>query len=452
MADMNKLRTLVPFSELDLEAQDQIHHALDLPFLKALAIMPDCHAGYSLPIGGIALLDDVLWPAAVGFDIGCGMCCCLLTDIRADSIAPKKTREKILKQILRQIPMGKGTQHERSVPYLEFQSATGNKELDRAVNAAVGAQMGTLGSGNHFIEIGRSLETGCVGVTIHSGSRAPGWKIADWHMREANEADKELPRGFLSLTSESGRQYLADMAYAEQYASDNRKHMMDAVLRIILDEYKATGKDMRFDMRVKGYMAAMVDENHNHAVVTPEGVLHRKGATPADEGRKGVIPANMKHGVWVTEGLGNEQFLSSAAHGAGRRLSRLAAKRKFDLSSHRMQMKGITCNVDKGTLDEDPRAYKDINRVMELQEGIVVTTVGRLVPMIVAKGSEVGRKTATYRCAVCGNTLTDRRGEPLAAVVVDKGLMRELGYPEERETSKGPVTYAFCEKCYENAH
>lgn len=392
MADMKKLKSLIPFEDLDKEAQDQIHHALDLPFLKRLAIMPDCHAGYSLPIGGVALLDGVLWPAAVGFDIACGMCCCLLTDIRADSIAPRKTREKILKRIAREVPLGKGIQHERSVPCQEFQSATGDRELDRTVNASATVQMGTLGSGNHFIEIGRSLETGTVGVTVHSGSRRPGWCIADWHMHRANEVDKELPRGFLSLTSDAGRQYLADMEYAEQYAHDSRTHMMETVVRIILDEYKTKGKDTRFDMRVKGYLAGMINENHNHALVTPDGVLHRKGATQANRGQMGVIPANMKQGVWITEGLGNGQFLSSASHGAGRRLSRMAAKRKFDLSSHRMQMKGITCNVDKGTLDEDPRAYKDMARVMELQEGIVVKTVDRLVPMIVAKGSEAAER------------------------------------------------------------
>jgi len=368
------------------------------------------------------------------------------------AIDNKKTREKILKRIMKEIPVGKGIRHEKTQPYKEFRSASGNKELDKKVNALIGVQLGTLGGGNHFIEIGRSREHGCVGITIHSGSRRIGYDIADYYMREANSADPDLRRGFLHLESETGRQYLADLKFAQQYALDNRTHMMKAVLHIVLGEYKEAGKDKRFDMRVKKYMAGMINENHNHAVVIPDGVLHRKGATPADEGQLGVIPANMKQGVWITEGLGNEEFLSSASHGAGRKMSRGAAKRKFDLDSHQRQMKGITCNVDNGTRDEDPRSYKDINRVMELQEEIVVRTIDHLTPLIVAKGSDTTQKKSIYRCAVCGKTLTNKHGEPLAKVVVDNGLIKELGYSETGETSKRLVTYAFCEKCYEASH
>jgi tRNA-splicing ligase RtcB (3'-phosphate/5'-hydroxy nucleic acid ligase) len=451
MSTLSKLKTLIPFNELERKAQEQIYNALKLPFLKTLAVMPDCHMGYTLPIGAVALLDEIIWPAAVGSDIACGMCCCILKDIPARAIEKQKTKDNIFKRILATIPVGLGVQHEVGVPYEEFKSASGNNKLNDAVNSNLHFQLGTLGASNHFIEIGRSREHDCVGVTIHSGSRRLGYEIADFHIREALSADPDLPRGFLHLDSEAGKAYHADLLFAQQYALDNRKHMMERLLYIILEEYKEAGKDKRFDMRVRKYMAEMINENHNHAIVTPDGVLHRKGATPADKGQLGVIPANMKDGVWITEGLGNEEFLSSSSHGAGRRMSRGDAKRRFDVESHKKQMVGITCNVDNGTLDEDPRAYKDINRVMELQESIVVRTVDHLAPLIVAKGSEKTEKKPIYRCAVCNKTMVNKHGEKLCEIVVDDGLLGKLGYSKAGETSKRLVTFAFCGKCYKEA-
>jgi tRNA-splicing ligase RtcB len=130
----------------------------------------------------------------------------------------------------------------------------------------------------------------------------------------------------------------------------------------------------------------MINENHNHAIITEDGVLHRKGATPADKGQIGVIPGNMKDGVYVTVGLGNEEYLSSASHGAGRRFSRRKAKETISISDFENDMKGIVCKVDNGTLDESPSAYKDINMVIERQEGIVIEVVDYLKPLVNIKG------------------------------------------------------------------
>ena len=445
-----RLRSLIPFQELEKDAQDQIYHALSLPFLKILAIMPDCHAGYSLPIGGVALLDKVLWPAGVGVDIGCGVCCCVLKDIPAATLESKTLKEKVLKRIVAEIPMGKGIRHSTSKSYQDFKSASGDANLDRLVNANLHSQLGTLGSGNHFLEVGKSREHDCLAVTIHSGSRRIGYDIAEFYMALANEVDKDLPKGFLHLDSPSGQAYFQDLLFAQQFALDNRKAMMVAVLSIILEEYKEAGKDRRYEMRIKQYLEAMINENHNHAVVTPEGVLHRKGATPADEGQLGVIPANMKQGVWITVGLGNPEYLSSASHGAGRAMSRGDAKRKFDLASHQSQMKGIVCNIDNGTIDEDPRSYKKIDRVLELQEGIVVKVIDHLTPLIVAKGSESVERVSIFRCASCGRTLTNKFGETLILHVVDDDLLERLGYPKVRETRKHLIAHAFCGKCHES--
>jgi len=374
MANLEKLKTLIPLHELEQGAQQQIYNNLKLDFLKALAIMPDCHQGYLLPIGGVALLDNVISPEYVGFDEGCGMCC-VITNILAIELKPRSLL-KIFEAIYGKVPVGVGIC--RSSPYSEidhFSSASGDKDLNKEVNLKQYIQVGTLGSGNHFIEIGVNRE-GYITITIHSGSRKPGHTIAEYYINKSNQEDKDLPNGFLRLDGDLGKSFIQDLNWALKFALDNRRLMMIDVLEILGFNNNEIGQ----------YIKGMINENHNHAIITPEGVLHRKGATPADKDMLGVCPGTMKSGVYITKGLGNKEYLSSSSHGAGRKMSRGAAKKKITIEQHKKWMKGIIAKVDKSTLDEAHGAYKDLDKVIDAQKGIVLEVVDFIRPIINVKG------------------------------------------------------------------
>lgn len=368
MAGNNKLRSLIDLSLLEPGAVDQIEAALDLPFLEALAIMPDCHPGYHLPIGGVALLREVVSPSYVGYDIGCGMCH-VKTNLAAEDISGRE--DFIYSEVYRRIPVGFASRRS-PLEYKEFRSASGDRKLDKKVADKLYVQLGTLGGGNHFIELGETRD-GSLAVTVHSGSRNIGHSIASYHMRVAKEKDSDLPHGFLRLRGKYGREYLADMDFALEFALENRKVMM-------LELFDILGVP-------NGLIGGMINQNHNHAVVGKDGtVLHRKGATPAEKGELGVIPGNMRDGVYVTRGLGARKYLCSASHGAGRAMSRKAARKKHTLKEFREAMAGITARVEPSTLDEAPFAYKDLDEIIRMQEGVVIEVVDRTRPIINIKG------------------------------------------------------------------
>ena len=372
--NLKKLRSLIPLEQLEWSAQNQIYDALKLDFLIKLAIMPDCHTGYSLPIGGVALLDSVISPGYVGYDIGCGMCY-ILTDIIAANFFKRKSKKiQIFEQIYEKVPVG-FTWREKGLLYYDFKSASGNKKLNDKVHSRLFVQLGTLGGGNHFIELGENRE-GYLTVTIHSGSRNIGHSIASYYMKLSKNVDKKLPNGFLHLEGEIGQQYLQDMNFALDYALENRKIMMETVLSIL-------GYNSH---EINTLIRNMVNENHNHAVVDKNKVLHRKGATPAEKGQIGIIPGSMKTGVYITEGLGNPHYLYSASHGAGRKMARKAAKKKITMERFRDQMDGIVAKVTHETKDEAPDAYKNLHNVVKEQEGIVIKTIDYAEPLINVKG------------------------------------------------------------------
>lgn len=372
---LEKLRTLIPMHELEIDAQNQIYDALKLDFLIKLAIMPDCHTGYSLPIGGVALLDSVISPGYVGYDIGCGMCYIPTRIVGGSFFKRERKKVQIFKEIYKKIPVG-FTWREKGLSYNDFKSASNNKELNEKVESRLFVQLGTLGGGNHFIEIGEDRE-GYLAITIHSGSRNMGHSIASYYMKLSKHVDKDLPNGFLYLNGDLGQQYLRDMNFALEYALENRKIMMKSVLSIL--GYNSHEINTLINHH-------MVNENHNHAIVDGNIVLHRKGATPADKGQIGIIPGNMKAGVYVTEGLGNEEYLSSASHGAGRKMSRKKAKDAIKMDRFRNQMNGIVAKVTHATKDEAPDAYKDLHKVIKDQEGVVIKTIDFIKPLINVKG------------------------------------------------------------------
>lgn len=358
----DKLKLLIPLEEIEPSALTQIHDVLSLDCLKKLVIMPDVHTGYDLVIGGVALLDDHISPSFVGYDIGCGMVY-ISTGIRtADLLPDSRAKVGLFQKIQNLIPSGFASRKSKVFGFPKFVSPSGNKDLITRVNDKVENQAGTLGGGNHFIEIGEN-RSGEVCITIHSGSRNVGHSIGGYYMKQGR---------LFPLNSDLGRAYQHDMNYALNFALYNRETMLRTVLAL-----------MNFNEQdITRIMTGMVNENHNHAVVTTDGVLHRKGATPADLGQIGIIPANMRDGVYITRGLGNQEYLSSASHGCGRRMGRKEAKRSLDLEEFKGQMERIVSTSDKTTLDEAPGAYKDITSVIAYQEGIVIEVIDFVKPLI----------------------------------------------------------------------
>lgn len=368
---MNKLVTLIDLHLIEAGALKQIYNIINLEFVLKLAIMPDVHEGYTLPIGGVALMDNVISPECVGVDIGCGMCM-LETDIDISEIEPHK--DSLFSSIVSSVPAG-FNMHEKSKDYTDFVISSGAKQIQTSVDAKLYRQLGTLGGGNHFIELGyNSNKKLC--ITVHSGSRGAGNIVARHYINLSGLVDKTLPNGFLYLNSEMGMMYRKDLDYFTQYALDNRLQMIETIKHILGVKKKN--------------VVRLVNENHNFADILSGGLVrHRKGATPAENGQIGIIPANMRDGVFVTEGLGNEYYLSSASHGAGRRMGRKQALKSLTIEMFRRSMpENIKANVSKETLDESPDAYKDINQVIAAQEGINIRVVDRIVPLINIKGGK----------------------------------------------------------------
>jgi tRNA-splicing ligase RtcB len=376
MANLEKLKTLIPLYLLEQGAQQQIYNALALDFLLKLAVMADCHTGYTLPIGGVALLDSVISPEYVGYDIGCGMCYIELDLHVDDMFRTKKERVRFFNKIYEKIPVSFESR-KKGLFYYKFPNASGNKDLYNKVRDRLYVQLGTLGGGNHFIEIGQNRKHN-VTITLHSGSRNMGHSIASYYMKASKLGDPDLPQGFLHLNGELGQQYVADMNFALEYALANRKSIMEEILGLMGFNKQQT------DAIIK---QKMVNENHNHAIILDNNqVLHRKGATPAEKGQIGIIPGNMRDGVYVTEGLGNEEYLCSSSHGAGRKLGRKQAKKQLDIHRFEKQMTNVVAKVGKSTLDESPDAYKKLAEVIKMQEDIVIKTIDHSAPIINVKG------------------------------------------------------------------
>lgn len=338
------------------------------------ALMPDCHLGYTLPIGGVVESKGMVFPSFIGFDIGCGVCAMPLSTHVSDIAFKAK---KIQKQIMRNIPVG-FNKHSNIVEGAmdDFKSIMTPDMYDIFNEKQGYYQLGTLGGGNHFIEIGYD-EYDRAWVIIHSGSRGVGHGCATHYMKAASPTGKasEGCYGF-DVESQHGKNYIDDMNFCLEYALRNRKLM----LRLVIESIRQVG------IECSGLWEAGINRNHNHAT-SVDGIhwIHRKGATHAEKDMMGVIPGNMRDGSFIVRGLGNEDSLCSSSHGAGRVLGRRKAKETLDIEEFEMEMDGIEADVNAGTLDESPMAYKDIFDVMRLQEGLV-ETITHVRPILNVKG------------------------------------------------------------------
>ena len=346
-------------NHVEKSALEQFYSAMDNDFAVAGVLLPDAHTGYTLPIGAVVGTEGVILPSWVGYDIGCGMCA-VATGLSAERLSP--FIGSIYKQIYQRIPTG--FNHHDRPPGWDHNELDKTDVLKRIFDKKGLKQLGTLGSGNHFIEIG-SDENSLVWIVVHSGSRGTGHTIATHYMKLAS-GDGRAREGHYGFDtdSENGRAYINDMNFCLAYALENRKRMITSILEIINE----TVPDQPLE---KLNMTSMINRNHNHAEFNHGMWIHRKGATQADKKMQGVIPGNMRDGSFIIEGLGNPESLWSSSHGAGRVLGRRKAKQILSMDDFRNCMGGIKAKVTSGTLDESPFAYKDIFKVLENQKDMI---------------------------------------------------------------------------------
>lgn len=355
----------------------QFQDCMNQDFVVQGALMPDCHAGYAAPIGSVLKTKDYIVPAYIGFDIGCGVSA-LKLNIKKQNII--NYLENIKDDILTVIPLGNKTYSHNDAPtvpkkILNMFTKMGLKFLDRRGKN----QLGTLGGGNHFIEISYGQDD-FVWIVIHSGSRGLGHGIAGHYMNVAAELNGvtsgSVEKSFgIHKTKDDFNDYLQDVVACQEWALENRTIMSNKVCDII-------GKYINQKINSAGY----INRNHNHIDILPDGYyIHRKGATHAENGMYGVIPANMAEGAFIVVGKGNNESMSSSSHGAGRVMSRSAAKNEFCLEELQDKMAGIICNISESTIDEHPCAYKDIYEVMENQKELV-GIVDHVKPLLNIKG------------------------------------------------------------------
>jgi len=373
---------------IDLEegARAQMVNVSRLPFVMgAVALMPDAHQGYGMPVGGVFMADNAVVPYAIGVDIGCGVSL-IETGVPADSLSPADIK-RFLHQVSRDIPCGNGphAQHqEQKDPITEWLDAS---ERIRPFLEAAEVQLGTLGGGNHFLELQRGDDDGLLYFMIHSGSRSVGKKTCDLHHKRALALNRlwhsKLPHdevAWLPFKSQEGHDYFSDMGIALTWAEENRRRMAKKVIEAFGSE---VGIEARQTLDVHHNFAAW--ENHGGR----NGIVHRKGAVRANEGEKVLIPGSMTTGSYIAEGLGNPEALDTCQHGAGRARSRAATRKMVTLAE--MDEMLASANVQlvtrsrESVIDESAPAYKDIEGVMAVS-GDLIRPIQRLSPMGVVKG------------------------------------------------------------------
>lgn len=376
---MDKVKYMLPVEEVESGAMEQLKDIASKDFVKKIVVCPDVHKGYGVPIGAVVLMDGVISPEANGYDLFCGVQH-VTTHIPADYFLDMVNIHELDKKIRALVPVGgnvhisnPGASHD--VPVGNFSSASGDADLSTRVAANCYRQLGTLGgkTSNHFIEVGVVEGKNVIGVTIHSGSRNPGYCIADYYLKKFG--------GYLDFHSPEGQAYYQDLLWAKSWARLNRGVMMKEVLNS-LGLYEDDIAELKSSPKT------LIDIQHNFCEITEEGILHRKGATPAHKGQMGLIPANMLDGVYIVRGLGNEHYLNSCSHGAGRRLGRNVAKKTLSLFVFEEQVaeSGVVAKVSRDTIEESKQAYKSIEKVLDYQHGNVIEVVDWVRPLLNIKG------------------------------------------------------------------
>lgn len=383
--------------ELEDAAKQQLVNLSSMPFVhKHVAVMPDVHWGMGATVGSVIATKGAVIPAAVGVDIGCGMVACL-TSLTAGDLPDNLSQVRSAIELA--IPHGRSDnggladkgRHQGELPSEASNNFLGLlNSLNKIVEAApilakpaatCSRHMGTLGTGNHFIEICLD-EADRVWIMLHSGSRGIGNAIGTYYI---NKAKEEMRKYFINLPdadlaylpedTQAYKEYLRAVEWAQEFAKANRETMMSLVVSSLK---KSLGRE---------FTSAVVAVNCHHNYVSTERhygenlVITRKGAVSAKEGELGIIPGSMGAKSYIVRGKGNRESFCSCSHGAGRRLSRHKAREMFTLEDHARATAGVECRKDAEVLDETPGAYKDIDAVMQAQADLVdiVHTLKQLV-------------------------------------------------------------------------
>jgi tRNA-splicing ligase RtcB len=381
-------------AQVEPAALEQLRTISRLPWVHGLRVMPDVHLGKGATVGSVIAMRDAVSPAAVGVDIGCGMTG-VRTNLTAadlpDDLGPLRSAIEAV------LPVGWHA-HDGAAPVLSrdaglarrfdglmgrFVQLRAPRVADRAGRAA--AQCGSLGSGNHFWELCEG-DDGHLWLMLHSGSRNIGKELAERHIATAKTLEHNLGLPdrdlavFLSDTDEMTA-YLHDLYWAQEYALLNREVMMATTREVVARHFP----HVVFDEPVRCHHNYVSEETYDGVDV----VVTRKGAIRAGAGDLGLIPGSMGTGSYVVRGLGNTASFNSASHGAGRRMSRNAAKRQFTVEDLRAQTAGVECRKDAGVIDEIPSAYKDLESVIAAQAtgpSPLVEVVARLNTLLCVKG------------------------------------------------------------------
>ena len=366
--------------DVESSAMDQLENTAALPFVfHHVAAMPDVHWGMGATVGSVIATRGAICPAAVGVDIGCGMAA-------VKTPYPVSMLDGKLPELRHSI--------ERGVPVGFNQHRAAKEGLPNGPSVATGGeiskaalQLGTLGGGNHFIEICRDLDDDAIWIMLHSGSRHIGKVTAEKHIGKAKGDMKklfvDLPDPDLAYFVQGTPQfeaYVQDLLWCQRYAARNRSLMMREVRKNLahalgVDELARAGEE--------------IDCHHNYVAEElhfgEKVLVTRKGAINAEKGRLGIIPGSMGTGSFIVSGLGNSESFHSAPHGAGRKMSRGKAKKTFTVADLAAQTAGVECRKDAGVLDEIPGAYKPIGEVIE-NSADLVRVEARLKQVLTVKG------------------------------------------------------------------
>jgi len=373
--------------DIEEDALKQAINLANLPFaFSHICLMPDTHVGYGMPIGGVLATDNVIIPNAVGVDIGCGMCA-VETNVKVDDLSREQLTQ-IMAGIRELVPLGFEHQKSRQDESLMPQGF----QIDELVIVkrqylAALKQLGTLGGGNHFIELQRS-DDGFLWIMVHSGSRNFGLQVAEYYNKKAKKlnqiyyssVDAKADLAFLPFETDEAHVYYKEMRYCTEFAFANRKLMMERIQQVVSTVLNAVAFE------------PIINIAHNYAAweehFDTKVIVHRKGATSAKLGEIGIIPGSQGTKSYIVEGLGNPESFMSCSHGAGRVMGRKAAIRNLDLDEEKRKLDelGIIHSIrNKSDLEEAASCYKDISQVMGLQSDLVKIKT-ELSPLAVIKG------------------------------------------------------------------
>jgi tRNA-splicing ligase RtcB len=387
--DRVPIHVWAPQHEVESDAIRQLKAVARLPWVAHhVAVMPDVHVGIGATVGSVIALRGAVAPAAVGVDIGCGMAA-VKTSLTAEDL-PDDLR-KLRSAIEAAIPVGREAHREAawSTAKKPLAAQAGAlmarfSELEGGVQkleTRASMQLGSLGGGNHFIEV--CLDTaGSLWLMLHSGSRNIGATLAGFHIERARKLfhNQELPERDLAVFiagTPAFDAYRRDLYWAQEYAALNRAVMLERLEGVVARSFHR----VTFEAPISCHHNYVAEEMHfgEHVLVT------RKGAIRAGKGELGIIPGSMGAKSFIVRGLGNPLSFESASHGAGRRMSRTQAKKTFSVADLEHQTRGVECRKDSGVIDEAPKAYKDIDRVME-QQSDLVEIVAELKQVVCVKG------------------------------------------------------------------